>query len=105
MVYNDIFPGFPWTQAFDFAAGVFDVGSTVRADFRRHPAAPMLLSVVNLAGIIRTGDRVTVALTGAQTALLATAGDAVMFDFVRMPDDTHLGIRVTVPLTQSVTAP
>jgi len=104
MVYNDIFPGFPWTQAFEFAPGVFEVDDGIRVDFRRHPAAPILLSVSTDDYILREGDIFTFQLLGEHTVLL-DGGETVSFDFVRIPNDTHLGVRVIVPLTVSVTAP
>jgi hypothetical protein len=105
MVFNDIFPGFAWTQQFDFAAGVLAPGSGVRADFKANIAAPVLLSISDGDGLVVAGDSVTVALSPAQTALLEPAAAEVCFDFIRTPDETHLGVRVFVPLNDSITGP
>jgi hypothetical protein len=62
----------------------------------------LLLEINVGSGVIMGDDQVIVSLTGEQTALFAGLQE-VAFDFVRTPDDTHLGIRVHVPISSSVT--
>lgn len=106
MVYNDIFPGFAWSQVFRFPAGVFLAGQSLRADFRDNPARPPIFQLAEGSGIVRVGDDFTVNLTDVQTTELSGKG-RVYFDFVREAPagDTALGVRVRVPISASFTGP
>lgn len=101
--FNSIIPGFPWSQTFRFPDGVFGVGESLRADFRRNVANPAIVSVSDGAGVTNVGNDYTINLTGLQTEEFAGLS-RVGFDLViDGPMSRHLGVRVHVPVTKSYT--
>lgn len=103
-VYNAIVPGYPWSQMFRFTSDPLGVGEIMRADFRRNPASPELLSIDETSvGIVRNGNDFTVNLTDIQTALFEGFG-RINFDFygVQGVAVRHLQLRVRVPVKQGL---
>lgn len=108
MVHNPIYPGFSWSQAFDFPDGFFQPGDIVRAEFRRFAQDPAVLAEIRSGeGAVIDGNRLFVTLSDEQTAAIGKRGGSTVTNFVveRADDDLPIGVIVTIPVVLLPTRP
>lgn len=101
-VFNAIRPGYAFSQDFDTDAGAIPDDALLWLNLRRvtRPARAPVLSGLFLVRISATQFRLS--LTTGQTAPLAEG--AVEGDFIQRLGgvDTPLGVRVTIPVAETV---
>jgi len=108
MVNNPIYPGFDWAQAFDFPDDFFQLGDSVRAEFRQFPKdIQAIASVSDSDGAIIEGNRLFIQLTAAKTVLMQRGAGYVVTNFVVMRggDEIPVGVLVTIPVVLLPTRP
>lgn len=108
MVHNPIYPGFAWSQAFDFPENFFQPGDGARAEFRGLAQDPSLLAEVRTGdGVTIDGARLFVELNEDRTTAIGRRGKSTVTNFVVMRDgeEIPIGVIVTIPVVLLPTRP
>jgi hypothetical protein len=106
--YDPVRPGFAWgaTIRIQSKTPFFDPNGRYRAEIRVNENSPLIATITTENGGITVldGERISVKLTGIQTAPMRHG--AVFFEVVRTDgiDPVHTGLRVQARVIKSITA-
>lgn len=107
-VFNNMWVGYAFSQAFDLQAGVVGAGATLVGDVHyRNKTRQASKFRVTLNKSLDTEDRFTLSLSPEQTGLMLAPSEVSVEPVIKQlgASDKPLGVRIIIAVAQSLTDP